>query len=157
MDSDELVDHQINAGARLITQLVRDGFEIKAAFWVKTAEQDIWFLYVATPLVEHKGLAATYRILQASILRLQDIPLSLFDVKLVGADNPITRDVVAILNRSSGHGSMTGVPGGNRGAAPSTRSLRLHWPLAAAGVGRGYYRGEPSGAAVAAARRAGSP
>ena len=41
MDSDELVDHQINAGARLITQLVRDGFEIKAAFWVKTAEQDI--------------------------------------------------------------------------------------------------------------------
>ena len=36
-------------------------------------------------------------------------------------------------------------------AAPSTRSLRLHWPLAAVGVGRGYYRGEPSGAAVAAA------
>ncbi len=33
----------------------------------------------------------------------------------------------------------------------------LHWPLAAVGVGRGYYRGEPSGAAVAAARRAGSP
>jgi hypothetical protein len=63
MDSDELIDHQINAGARLITQLVRDGFEIKAAFWVKTAEQDIRFLYVATPLVEHKGLAATYRIL----------------------------------------------------------------------------------------------
>src|SRR5512135_1620763 len=33
----------------------------------------------------------------------------------------------------------------------------LHWPLAAAGAGRGYYRGEPPGAAVAAARRAGSP
>jgi hypothetical protein len=40
---------------------------------------------------------------------------------------------------------------------PSKRSLRLHWPLAAVGVGRGYYLGEPSGAAVAAARRAGSP
>jgi len=40
---------------------------------------------------------------------------------------------------------------------PSTRSLRLQWPLAAVGVGRGYYRGEPPGAAVAAARRAGSP
>src|SRR5271166_5761633 len=52
---------------------------------------------------------------------------------------------------------MTGVPGDNRGAALSTRSLRLHWPLAAVGVGGGYYRGEPSGAAVAAARRAGSP
>ncbi len=33
----------------------------------------------------------------------------------------------------------------------------LHWPLAAVGSGRGYYRGEPPGAAVAAARRAGSP
>ena len=33
----------------------------------------------------------------------------------------------------------------------------LHWPLAAVGAGRGYYRGEPPGAAVAAARRAGSP
>ena len=30
-------------------------------------------------------------------------------------------------------------------AAPSTRSLRLHWPLAAGGVGRGYDRGEPLG------------
>ncbi len=102
MDSEKLVDHQIDAGARLITQLVRDGFEIMAAFWVKTADEDIWVLYVATPLVEHKGLAATYRVLQASILRLQDLPLSLSDVKLVGAENPITRDVVAILNRSSG-------------------------------------------------------
>ena len=37
------------------------------------------------------------------------------------------------------------------------RSLRLHWPLAAVGVGRGYDRGEPPRAAVAAARRAGSP
>ena len=33
----------------------------------------------------------------------------------------------------------------------------LHWPLAAVGAGRGYYRGEPPGAAVAAVRRAGSP
>ena len=39
----------------------------------------------------------------------------------------------------------------------TVQSLRLHWPLAAVGVGRGYDRGEPSGAAVAAARRAGSP
>src|SRR5271165_5916394 len=37
------------------------------------------------------------------------------------------------------------------------RSVRLPWPLAAVGVGRGYDLGEPSGAAVAAARRAGSP
>src|SRR5208337_4749127 len=48
-------------------------------------------------------------------------------------------------------------PDDNRGAAPSTHSLRLHWPLAAVRVGRGYDRGEPSGAVVAAARRAASP
>src|SRR5258706_16364842 len=102
MDSNELVDFQVDAGQRLITQLVRDEFEVKAAFWVKTAEEGIWVLYVATPFVEQRGLAETYRLLQTSLQRLQGIPLSLSDIKLVGADNLITRDVLKILSRYPG-------------------------------------------------------
>src|SRR5208337_806489 len=41
--------------------------------------------------------------------------------------------------------------------APTTCSLHLHWPLATVGVGRGDYLGEPSGAAIDAACRAGHP
>jgi hypothetical protein len=99
VDSDELVEFQIDAGQRLVVQLVRDGFEVKAAFWAKTAEEGIWFLYIATPLVEQRGSAEAYRLLQASLQRLEGIPLSLADVKVIGAENPVTRDVLNILNR----------------------------------------------------------
>lgn len=99
MDTNTLVEFQINAGERLILQLIRDGFRVEAAFWMKTTEEGIWFLYIASPIVEEKGLAGAYRILQTSHQRLQGIPLSLSDVKLVGKDNSITQDVLAFLAR----------------------------------------------------------
>jgi len=102
MDTIALVEFQIDAGQRLIVQLIRDGFRVEAALWVKTAEEGIWFLYIASPIVEETGLPAAYRVLQSSLQRLQGIPLSLSDIKLVGRDNPITRDVQAILARFHG-------------------------------------------------------
>ena len=102
MDTDELVGFQIEAGRRALSELNQDGFEVTAAFWVKTAEEGIWFLYVATPLVESHGLAQTYRMLQASLSRLQGIALSLSDVKLVGAQNPITTGVLNIIAKGPG-------------------------------------------------------
>ena len=102
MDTNALVEFQIDAGQRLIVQLLRDGFRIETAFWAKTEEEGIWFLYIASPIVEEKGLAGSYRVLQSSHQRLQGIPLSLSDIKLIGKDNPITRDVLAFLARSPG-------------------------------------------------------
>ncbi|SIO62656.1 hypothetical protein SAMN05444166_7111 [Singulisphaera sp. GP187] len=99
MDSNALVEFQIDAGQRLIRQLVQDEFEVRAAFWVKTTEEGLWFLYISTPLIEQRGLAEAYRGLQASLQRLQGIPLSLSDIKLIGGTNPITRDVLSILSR----------------------------------------------------------
>jgi hypothetical protein len=102
MDTYEVVDFQIDSGHRLITRLVQDWFEVTAAFWMRTAEEGYWSLYIATPLVEQKGLAEAYGLLQASIQQLQGIPLSLSDVKLVGVENPITKDVLRILSRQPG-------------------------------------------------------
>ena len=102
MDSDELVEFQVDAGRRIIAQLVRDRFDTIAAFWVKTAEDGSWFLYFATPIVEQQGLAFAYSVLQTSLQRLPGIPLSLSEIKLVGADNPITKDVLTILDRNPG-------------------------------------------------------
>ena len=102
MDTNALVEFQIDAGQRLIVQLTRDGFRVEAAFWVKTEEEGIWFLYIASPIVEETGLAGAYRVLQLSLQRLQGIPLSLSDIKLIGRDNPITRDVLATLARFHG-------------------------------------------------------
>ncbi len=102
MDTNALVEFQIDAGQRLIVQLIRDGFRVEAALWVKTEEEGIWFLYIASPIVEETGLPEAYRVLQSSLQRFQGIPLSLSDIKLIGRDNPITRDVLAILARFHG-------------------------------------------------------
>jgi hypothetical protein len=113
MDSNALVDFQIDAGQRVITRLVRDGFPVEAAFWARTTEEDIWFLYIASPVVEEKGPMQSYRALQASLQQLQGIPLSLSDIKLIGRTNPITRDVITILNNRY-PGSLATRYGGRR-------------------------------------------
>ena len=99
MDTETLVEFQIDAGQRLLVQLLRDGFRVETSFWAKTVEEGIWFLYVASPIVEEKGLASAYRALQSSLQRLQGIPLSLSEIKLIGRDNPMTQDVLAILGQ----------------------------------------------------------
>ncbi len=58
MDTLELVESQAASRAvGLSLQLVRDGFEITAAFWVRTTEADDWSFYIATPLIEQKRSA----------------------------------------------------------------------------------------------------
>jgi hypothetical protein len=102
MDTETLVEFQIDAGQRLLVQLLRDGFRVETSFWAKAVEEGIWFLYVASPIVEEKGLAYAYRALQSSLQRLQGIPLSRSEIKLIGRDNPMTQDVLAILGHTSG-------------------------------------------------------
>ena len=102
MDTLELVEWRAVAGRRVIAQLVRDGFEITAAFWVRTTEEDDWSFYIATPLVEQKRSSEAYRLLHPSLQRLEGIPLSLSDVNLVGAQDPITKDVLDLLARHKG-------------------------------------------------------
>jgi hypothetical protein len=102
MDSGELVDWQIEAGRRLLAQLTRDGFEVAAAFWVKTAEEGVWFLYIVSPLVEQTGLAVTYRSLLASLQKLEGTPISFSDVRLTGTSSKIAQDALMIIAKKVG-------------------------------------------------------
>jgi hypothetical protein len=94
-----LVEYQIEAGKILIAQLVRDDVRIEAAFWMKEAEGGIWSLYIASSVVDEKGPAEAYRVLQRSHQRLEGIPFSLSEIKLIGERDPITMDVLDILAR----------------------------------------------------------
>jgi hypothetical protein len=102
MDTSLLVEFQLEAGRLLISQLTSDGFEVAAAFWATTPDDDYWYLYIATPLVELHGSAQSYRILWESLRKLEGTTLSFADIKIIGATNPIARDVVKILEKSSG-------------------------------------------------------
>jgi len=93
MDTQTLVDDQIQAGQRFITLLVQKNFEVIIACWVKTSEEDDWFLYIASGEVDRKGLAEAYREAYR-VLEELDIPwIAASQLKLVRSDDPMVADV----------------------------------------------------------------
>ena len=47
MDTIALVDNQIDDGQRLLDGLSEEGIVVRAACWVKPAEEDRWSMYIA--------------------------------------------------------------------------------------------------------------
>jgi hypothetical protein len=97
-----LVDNQVDDGKRLMEQLASTGFDVAAAFWVRTGEDGEWILYIASKVFEEKGPAAAYRAVNDALRKLDEPSLSMSDIKVIGANNPITSDVHKIQKRYSG-------------------------------------------------------
>ena len=96
MDQATLVGNQIEDASRLIEQLRQDNFDIAAAFWVKTADDGQWFLYIASDAVDKLGLSNAYRAVLRTIGRMPDLWIDPLDVKLISPAKPMARDVVKI-------------------------------------------------------------
>ena len=60
MDKSTLVTEQIEAGSELIQQLAHGGFDVTAAFWFKGTEDNRWYFYVVSPIVDSEGLNQAY-------------------------------------------------------------------------------------------------
>lgn len=99
MDTELLVESQIDDGRRLVDQVVRDGFDVSVAFWVKTSEEGLWHLYIASPSVDEGKLGEAYRKVYASLGKIPDSWVSPSDIKLINDANPIAQDVIAVRNR----------------------------------------------------------
>lgn len=102
MDQSTLVGDPIYDGRRLVERFAADGNPIQAAFWVKTAEEGTWFLYVVTELIEREGPAAAYRAVRASLQKLGDSGISSSEIKVVSPNKPIAKDVLALMARYPG-------------------------------------------------------
>ncbi len=102
MDQSTLVENQIDDGRRFVERFAADGRHVQAAFWVKTAEEGLWFLYVATDIVDRDGPAAAYRAVHASLRKLGDPWVASSEIKVVSPSNPIAKDVLAIMARHPG-------------------------------------------------------
>jgi hypothetical protein len=61
MDTDTLVESQIEDGQKFLARLTEEGFKVTAACWVKPSEDEGWTLYIATPMVDERGPIETYR------------------------------------------------------------------------------------------------
>ncbi|MGL4555004.1 MAG: hypothetical protein ACRC33_27875 [Gemmataceae bacterium] len=83
-------------------RLLTDGFEVTAMFWVKTADEGLWHLYVVIPRFSTDKLADTYRAVYASLSKIPDPVVSLSEIKVISPDNPIARDVFDILRKYPG-------------------------------------------------------
>ncbi|MCI0640395.1 MAG: hypothetical protein L0Y72_29830 [Gemmataceae bacterium] len=98
MDQAALVTDQIKDGESLLEQLVRDGFDVGIAFWLKSSEDEHWFLYIASDVVDQKGVQRAYREIHKSITALSPSSVDPFEIKLVGLNDPIVSDIRKLRN-----------------------------------------------------------
>ena len=102
MDTYTLVENRIDDGRKLINLLTRVGFPLTAVCWVKTSEQGDWYLYIASTTVDQMDLASAYRDVYGVLTTISGTSISVSDVKLIGMNNPITKDILEIRQRYPG-------------------------------------------------------
>ncbi|HUY32370.1 MAG TPA: hypothetical protein VMV69_06285 [Pirellulales bacterium] len=102
MDTELLVDDRIDDGRKLIAELVRDGFDVTAAFWIKTSEEGLWRLYIVSKSVDTAKIGEGYLPVYACLRRIPDPCIALSDIRLVNATNPIARDAITVRDRYPG-------------------------------------------------------
>ena len=89
MDQELLVNPQIEDGEKLLTQLVRSGFDVTVAFWVLTSEDSSWFVYIGSSAVVPGSFGDAYGMLYVSLTKIPGASVSLSEVKLVHPSEPI--------------------------------------------------------------------
>jgi hypothetical protein len=99
MDTELLVDNRIEDGQKLMAELAIAGFDVSVAFWVKTSEEELWFLYIGSKSVEPSKIGDAYRTVYACLTKLPDPSVSMSEVKLIQASNPIAKDAIAARDR----------------------------------------------------------
>ncbi len=102
MDQSALVEDRIDDGRRFIERFAANGQSVRAAFWVKTVEEGIWFLYVVTDLVDREGPTAAYRAVHSALQQLREPSVSSSEIKVISPNNPIAKDVLAAMARYPG-------------------------------------------------------
>lgn len=103
MDTDTLVENRIADGQKLIDRLLQAGFGVATAFWLKASDRAYWRFYIASPAVETEGKVKAYGRFHA-LLHQMPPPFSIgvVNISLIGATNPIAKDVLAICNSVPG-------------------------------------------------------
>jgi hypothetical protein len=100
VDQGALVEGQIDEGRELMERLSRNHFDVTAALWIKEDEDPYWLLYIASKVVDDKGLRAAYKDLHAVIRAEPSLRwIDLFELRLISAADPIVKDVLEILHR----------------------------------------------------------
>jgi hypothetical protein len=101
MDTEVLVGNRFEDGKRLVAELVRDGIDVAVAFWVKTENEGLWYLYVGTSAADVQRIGDAYVPVYACLSRIPDSSIALSDIKLISPANPVARAAMVIRDRSA--------------------------------------------------------
>ena len=99
MDRTTLVTEQRDDGQRLLDELIRNGFDVQAAAWIKASDDSRWSFFIASQAVDDKGFFQAYRDVQRIIRGTSNLSVGPFDVKLLSASHPLVADVQRIYQR----------------------------------------------------------
>jgi hypothetical protein len=101
VDKSALVNPQIQAGEWLIKEFAKR-YPVKAAFWLKSDEDEDWYLYVASDKVNDTNLGAAYGDVSRIMSTSRNPWLNPFRVKVVGADDPLARAIIKFTKNHPG-------------------------------------------------------
>src|SRR5262245_49716022 len=100
MGQEILVDSHIDDGKRLAERLAESDFPVVGAGWVKTTEDGLWYLYIASPFVAAEGPLKSYRRVHTLMRELpQPSGVHPFDVKLIRPTDPLAEGIQEIHER----------------------------------------------------------
>ncbi len=100
MDQELLVENRFEDAEKLLSQLVRSGFDVTVAFWVLTSEESLWVLYIASNSVNPGKIGNAYGALYASMSQIPHLSFSLSEVQLVQPSEPIAKEAIALRDRN---------------------------------------------------------
>jgi hypothetical protein len=101
MDQGALVTEETDAGEELVCRF--DKFaSVKAAFWLKEAEERQWYLYIASDQINDTNLRAAYGEILRVAAQMVTPYLDPFRVKLIPTSNPLAQAAVEIHQRYPG-------------------------------------------------------
>ena len=99
MDQDTVVKEQTESGTKLIGALLKNGIEVRVAFWAKPTEAEKWYLYLASPVVDEQGQRATYRRVFDILRNTPDLWIDPLEIKLLRLDDSLTEAALAVVTR----------------------------------------------------------
>ena len=121
MDTSSLVKDKFDDGHRLLVQLVRDGFDVTIAFWVRFQFEEVGPLfYIASKVIDEKGLHAAYQTLHESLHRFPppwrswNSVAEIVELRLIATDDPLARGVLAVRDQYPGRNRFRGIYIGNQ-------------------------------------------
>jgi len=100
MDTELLVEDQIDDGQWLLEQLVNDDFEVSAAFWLKRSEDALWRLFIASPLAaDTENRQRAYHKIYTALDEISNLSVSPLDISLIDDKDPIARSAIELRDR----------------------------------------------------------